>query len=266
MNRLLQAVEPNIDKFGYITQADGDGGDTVLHEADFVFVSYMLWLNGKVTLPELTGVKYRYIFRMEDLEQNGVLRRHVDNSKWYGQWNRMSRDQAHSIIGIAAAGLKGMLNRFYKSHALRGLLFTNNYYGNTDEPKWKLPDVTLFGFWTIELRCAALIGSRLANSILTLLAPFTDLGLLAQSCIRKYIRRRDWYELVEKRDVDTRNHLKALILSKLVNPTWASKRALHVFGPAEEIKEELRIYFRPDANGVTGLGKLWCELVDEVWK
>jgi hypothetical protein len=265
-NRLLEAIEPNIDKFGYIAQLDGDGGDTVLHEADFVFVSYMLWRLGKISLSEYTAVKYRFILRIEHLERYGLIRRHVDTARWYGDYKRGSTDQYYSLIGMAVSGLKGRVSRVIKAHALRLLLFASNIYGNTDTPRIKFPDLMGFGFWGTELRCSALSGSKIAPGVCSLLLPVLDLSLIVNSFFRAVKRELEKEKPIELRDVDVRNHLKALLLANEYCPTKLSRLALHEVGTAEELKLELRTYFRKETGGVYGLGELWCEVIDEVFK
>jgi len=68
----------------------------------------------------------------------------------------MSRDQLTGILSalIAEGNTKASL-RFIAHHALRGFLFAYNTIHNGVKPetaKWKMPDLTLFDFWAMEIR------------------------------------------------------------------------------------------------------------------
>lgn len=268
MNRFLKAVQPNIDKFGIIAQIDGDGGDSILAEADLVFCAYIetaklmtgddsnRFAGVEVLVRFNTLVSQFIILDKSHKPSYGLLRRHPDLSRWYSHWDRGSRDQGHSIIAMALVAPEA-LDAYISNWLRRLFLFTTNTLGNGEAATQpKLPDFTGPGFWAYAIRCRMLTGrSNWLRPLLTVL----DLSLVANSLIRVYWHGRDPGE------TDSRNHLKALGLSKLVGSTFLAKLARKLYknmpikfpdrpgtGPEQEVDD----YFKSN-GGVAGLAELW---------
>ncbi len=135
--------------------------------------------------------------------------RHPDNTKWWGQIDRYSRDQLIPLLSWAA--IKDQKDRIaiqklFASHLEHGLCFAWNTRGNGEmDMPWKLPDITALEIWSLWLRIYKPFGYR---AILWLL----DIEILVNSFIWK-----------SREDRVTRNHMLSHIASKLVSPTWVSR-------------------------------------------
>ena len=145
-----------VDKFGMITTLAGDGGDSAFHMGHYGYLS-------KIPLLEILDLfNYR-----------GKMRRHPDELKWYGDWDRMYRDQSIPlIICLFKYEMFATCFLIFISHLKRGLLFTTNTRrnGTTKENHgevykydrsgkvvkrnydWKLPDITGPSFLSIYIR------------------------------------------------------------------------------------------------------------------
>lgn len=109
--------------------------------------------------------------------------RHPDTSKWWGQPDRMSRDQLIPILCWAIMQDKAdhnLIKKIFISHLKRGLLFAWNTRKNgvIDTP-WKMPDVTSLEIWGLWLRIFKPVGYQL-------LLPLCDLETLVNAVIWKF--------------------------------------------------------------------------------
>jgi len=171
-------VRPYEDKFGMLVQlSNRDGGDTSRNMG-------MYWLGAcaieELSISEYTA-KYAHpgiLFEEADLDfeklqrSDGRMRRHPDIDKWYGAWDRFSRDQMIPVLAAyAALGLKQRAWKFFKDHLKNGwLLFSTNTKHNymyptlkehlaksTPDVQWnysdKMPDLTVWDVWALYIRC-----------------------------------------------------------------------------------------------------------------
>jgi hypothetical protein len=269
---VLDLVKPNIDKFGFLAQSDGDAGDSVLHETDLVFCATVQAQLGQISGREREEIYTRFmslvpqvmILDNHDPKFYGLARRHPDLTKWYSHWDRMSRDQSHFIIALAMSGDTEAFSAFMANWRRRAYLFTTNTLGNSETAtKRKLPDVTLFGFWAIAIRSGLILKSKKASLLKPLLWLF-DLSLLANSLIRVYYYGHD------KNETDSRNHIKAMGLSKLVADTWGAKLSRWLYArmpikfpdrPGTGAQQEVDDYFNSN-GGVRGLAVLYKPVVE----
>jgi hypothetical protein len=158
-SRFYSLIQNFIDSFGVITQKDGDGGDSLQREGMFAFSEYMHYHLGKIDQNQLQSSTDRYTKILKTLEVSwGNFRRHPDTSKWYGQSDRMSRDQLTSnIVAMGVVNQKMLLKTLIGHLLKRCLLFTTNTRGNFVMPgdsgyRWKLPDITGPSIWGAYLR------------------------------------------------------------------------------------------------------------------
>lgn len=276
MNKIIELIAPNIDEFGII--ASRDKGDSPLDCSDTVFTAYIWRRLGLITGDELKEVLNRFnsvvpklmILDNEDPRFYGLCRRHCDTTRWYGDWNRFSRDQGHFILGLALSNNVKALDAFMKSWRRRLYLWTTNTLGNSDTTTArKLPDGTGPGFWAYAIRCKLLSGTfsqRMVVGPYKIIIPLLtalDLSLVIDSLVRVYWHGKD------KNETDSRNHLKALGLSKLVGDTFLAKLARKLYknmpikfpnrpgtGPEQEVDD----YFKSN-GGVVGLAELWKPVI-----
>lgn len=262
-------IQPNIDEFGIL--ASRDKGDSPLDLADALFCSHILNMLGEVS--EASHTKMLMYFR-DCMDQMiiladptdrfyGMARRHPDARHWYGQYNRMSRDQMHWMIALALAD-ETAFRAFIHNWSRRAFLFGTNTQGNSDfDNKIKLPDFTGPGLWAYSIRCIAISKGAPVPKWLKPVLTLMDLEMLANSLIRVY-----WYGK-DRNETDSRNHLKAMGLAKLVGDTWMAKLARRIYqnmpvkfpdrpgsGPQQEIDD----YFNSN-GGVSGLAILWAPVV-----
>jgi len=161
MNKYLQLLQPNIDSFGFITQnasQNWDGGDSSQREGSFALLIEELYNQGKVDSQDMLDIFQRYEKNIDQIKCGlGGLRRHPDQSKWYGQRDVMSRDQWIPNVIACGNGLDAELRYLLLGHMLRALLFTTNTCPDwvmTGGPgyKWQLPDVTVLSSWGLYIR------------------------------------------------------------------------------------------------------------------
>lgn len=134
------------DKWNLIVY-QGDGGDSANRTLNYLIIKSWegnpadLWVSG--TLSMLT---HPYL--------PGIHRRHPDPTKWYSQWNRMSRDQTVPLL--IACGVYNEYSYSFKyilGHIFRLMLFTTNVVDNgIMTGPLKIPDLTGPDFWALEIR------------------------------------------------------------------------------------------------------------------
>lgn len=183
------------------------------------------------------------IFR--DLECPGCkgrFRRHPDSDYWYSDCDRMSRDQTIPLLSAMAIHSPYYLNRHFKDHLSRCLLFTTNTRrngatkanhgmvkgghktGDTYDYSWKMPDITFMDVWAIYIR-----GFR--SWVLWPLLVIFDLQLLANSILIK----------MNPDKVDIMQHTCQILLAKHSMPTPISFLAAE-FINIDDYKDRLNEY------------------------
>jgi hypothetical protein len=229
MIRPYELLKPNVDEFGIL--ASSDKGDSPLDYADACFTTYMQFNLGIISKDEMdevfnqfrTAIPKMMILDNPDPKFYGLARRHCDTTRWFGQYNRMSRDQMHWMLGLALVN-KTAFDAFTSNWSRRAFLFGTNTQGNSDfDNKVKLPDVTLFGMWAYFIRCRAISKNSDLSKLLRLALEILDLSLVANSLIRVYIHGKD------RNETDSRNILKQLGLAKLISDTWCAKLARLIY-------------------------------------
>jgi hypothetical protein len=256
---VIEKFKPYIDSFGLLAQTDGDGGDSAQREGMLLTAAAALLKLGKISLNDYIEVRWRFLGSVQNkiIRSDGKLRRHCDETKWYGQWNRGSRDQAHIIIGMGLANCMEPLERMRLDHQRRLYLFTTNTVANTsDHQKWKLPDLTGPGFWAMWIR--AFNRTHPSQGTLKSILFFMDLSLVANSLIWRFYHLK-----YNKEHTDILNHLQAMIQSKMSLDTPLAKLARWILKSAP-IKEMLKDYFAPSTNGITPLAEVYEPIVDWV--
>lgn len=193
-----------------------EGGDSVNWMGHWLYLS-----NSEATTTNWTIERYIKTFETSP----GAWVRHPDpDMSYYGfaayyknPWNGvLSRDQ---LTGILAALMKSKsikpIARLLLHHALRGFLFAYNTIKNGVDPKtakYRVPDLTLFDIWAMELRAVGAVWTWLRpifNPILTVL----DLHMLLNTIHVNYFDD----------DIDAISFAAKLITSIEHNPTVTSK-------------------------------------------
>lgn len=154
-----------LDMYGTLTQTQPDGsaegGDSVNWTGHFCYLTGAFLFgdidresNKEVAFSEFfEGSRFgAYVRHPDPLLTNNAFGAHYENP-----WNGcISRDQMTGIIAglIAQSSCLAKL-RFVAHHALSLFLFAYNNIANGEDPKtakWRVPDLTLFDIWAIELR------------------------------------------------------------------------------------------------------------------
>lgn len=256
-NKYFDLLKPNIDAFGVITQNahnNWDGGDTTQREGMFICAMWMHYQAGRISAQDWVNAQGRYLNVMNRLQYHAgwSLRRHPDITKWYGDTNRMSRDQLTSNLAGLGYAYPDLLKSLLKKHALRAMLFTTNTRMNaalkgTPEYKWKLPDITFSSIWGAYIR-------GLNWKLLWPLLPIFDLELLVGSLIMVY----------KTKYVPTFNdhlsHQMLLLQSEYRMPSPTSKLAMWIYKKWCKPQAALDAYFRPEMDG-----PLLNDIYREIW-
>jgi hypothetical protein len=228
-----------LDQYEMITTIEKDGGDSAFHEGHYYS---MLELTGNLGYSALVD----YSITATQLQNDeGNIRRHPDESKWYGDWDRGSRDQSIPLlISFFLTGSMRAARNFFKAHLKRALLFaTNNrrngstaenhgkeyYPGRFRDYSWKPADITGPVFWSIYIR-----GFR--NKLLYPLLLIFDLFLLVNTITFNISPR------------EPNQHLLLLFFSKRSFPTPFSYIAYKLLNK-EKVKNELRSYWYSTSHG-----------------
>jgi hypothetical protein len=185
-----------------IVQSDGDGGDTAQREG---FVWFGLFLRRtKLGLADPSYIDLKLSFKdtisLLEIDQSGEFRRHPDPTKWWSDPKKFSRDQQIPIVAaLGVWGLKENLERLWAATVKRGRVCQNgdavgpDHYNLFQRSRSAQLDVDPAG----ELQLLAMAASLMARN--------TD-------------------------DVsDDLNHIVALSVSTLVNPTRTSRKAIKAY-------------------------------------
>lgn len=275
----LDILAPNIDHFGCIAQSDGDGGDTINREGMLLLWSYEAWKQDKIDYKEYCKILSRYRSRFPlhiHKPKSGNLLRHPDPSKWYGQDDRMSRDQwLPNLLATELTDCASEHNELRHGWAKRLFLFTTNTIPNHVMPgdteyHWKVPDLTLFQCWQVLIRASfhdfGVISSlllnildleALANSIMWVLKPKLRQCLDSKKATKSVALLKRMmpkaYEKIEKladklyNDVDILNHFNLLLYCKRRRDTVVSRWARKIFKKHPiGVQKCFDIYFRPE--------------------
>lgn len=259
-------IAANIDVYDVITQnakEDWDGGDTIQREG---MLQCAMWYHrqaGRLSQIEWEWMHVRYLSVIDKLNySNGwSLRRHPNTAKWYGDADRMSRDQLTSNICALGFSDQATLKQLIVKHLLRLGLFTTNTHENgavkgdgsltwsqriqyifglytSAGPiySWKLPDITDPSIWGAYVRG---MNWKLLWPMLWL----SDLVLLVTSLTTIY---------KTKQDPTFCDHLSFQMLMLQAHyqmPTWISKLAMWAYRKYSSPQAALDLYFDPSKNG-----------------
>src|SRR5574337_1104454 len=130
-NKYFDMLNGNIDSFGVITQNANDswdGGDTTQREGMFLCAMKYHYDAGRIGYQDWSDManRYRNVIARLDYDAAWSLRRHPDLTKWYGDPDRMSRDQLTSNLCALGYCDKKELRWLLFRHAMRAMLFTTN--------------------------------------------------------------------------------------------------------------------------------------------
>jgi hypothetical protein len=141
------------DKFGLITQKNGDGGDTCQREGMFIFFIELLFINLLISKTMYFKMKKRFLTAvLPQLEVgNGIYRRHPDSTKWYSNPNNLSRDQQVSLVFSLGIFDEDKLRLLFERHKRRGGFYQNTRR-NWGKEGWKIPDFAGPSHWGQYIR------------------------------------------------------------------------------------------------------------------
>lgn len=232
--KYFSILEPDLEP-GYklIAQRppDYDPGDTAQREGMLALGAYILHRMGEMDDAEFQFIKDRYakvLSLLDDPNHPGLLRRYPNPSYWGGLSDRLSRDQSTpNVVGMGLLNRTALARFFWAHLKFRGLLFTTNTRRNWAWPpghpeydekeyRWKLPDLTFFGFWANYIRG---FNCRLLYPLLWLF----DLDMLVNSAIKV------WYYSKDPTNSDDLNHHVDLYMAELRMPTLWSKLAFWLY-------------------------------------
>ena len=221
-------IQPELDpKFQLITQPPPgyDGGDTAQREGSFALCIALLHDLDQCEGSELLDMADRYakvLTLLNDPNHKGWLRRWPDPSYWGGQSDRFSRDQAiPNVIAMGEMGQRKALKAFILNHLKRALLFSTNTRINAALPgtpayAWKLPDLTVLGFWSLYIRAFR------AWALYPLLLAF-DLDFVVSAAIKVLIYGKD------STNNDDINLINCILQAEHAMPTPWSKLAKWIY-------------------------------------
>jgi hypothetical protein len=260
MNRYLQIMNPAIDSFGLIAQlpqAGRDGGDSAQREGMFLVLSYVAQKNGLISSEEFSEIVSRYLSNYERLQQTcmpGEIRRHVDQTKWYGFNWRMSRDQwTPNAIALGLVAARGKQWNMVLGCFMRLFLFTTNVIPNyvvkgDADYKFKVPDLTVLASWGYMFRWSYIFWPLLL---------ITDLDLLVNSMIWKYRMSNS-----SNTNTDILNHVNSLLQAQVRMPTPWSYLARKML-PVGKVNALLDSYFGSQYG--PAINVIASEVLPKVW-
>ena len=231
-----------VDKWNMITTLYGDGGDSAFHVGHYYYLTNRVDINDACTI----------------VSAKGLMRRHPDETKWYSDWDRMSRDQSIPLL-ISLFNYKLMLTckAVFISHLKRGLLFATNtrrngstkendgeLYGNKfRDYRKKIPDLTGPTFWAIYIRG---FKALYLYPLLLILDLFLFLKVMAFN-----IKPREPNQLLILLEF-SKDHLPTPI-------SWLSNLVLN----KKKVSQELRAYWFKEVNYKNVrpyfIGRLWLD-------
>lgn len=142
----------------------------------------------------------------------GLPVRHPDQSKWWGQTDRFSRDQLIATLCSQIPTKTSLADELFRAHQKNWFCFSWNTRRNgiMDAPA-KSPDLTLFEVWALWIRIYRPLWARLVLWIL-------DLETLAGAIHWRWFRK----------DNVCRNHMLICISGMRSLPTWTMRLAFWV--------------------------------------
>lgn len=245
MRALIQRMANYRDKFGCITQADGDGGDSA-HRMG-AYYTYLVFLS--MTKDPAPGgwisiIPSAYDIDMLEIER-GKWVRNPNPSEWWSRTDTFSRDQAQQILSFLIVG-KGATktHHLYVARKANKFLHFNTY--ETGDGKYKFPDLP----GPIEISMFA--RGLLKNLWLTYIF---DFQLLFDVVVTRYFALKGG-----SKDFDA-NYLGIIIANTEVQPTFWGKWARAIYKKKADVPARLRDYHAegPGRNGIEPLGEIAVE-------
>jgi len=202
-----------------------EGGDSLNWTGHRAF---MHWVGTGSVIDGLEQARLRSFASFDDHKMNGGFYRHPDPqlsnngfaAYYHHPWDGViSRDQFTGLLlYIMTVEDWTVLKIVLQNHMFRFFLFAYNTRKNGKDPHatpWKIPDLTLFDIWALEIRC--IIKCSLLGWILYPLLVLFDFQMLINSILVN-TAREDEKDLV--------SYTGKLISSVVVAPTpfsWLSK-------------------------------------------
>jgi hypothetical protein len=231
------------DRFGLITQANGDGGDSCNRLAHYYAALQILNVPcDDINRHPLDGF-YISVQRLTARLPFGRYRRHADTSMWYGDMDNVTRDQMSPMIATMVLMGTTELLKAHVGLRLRRLLLhfsTHDQVEGSVGYRWKLPDVPS----PTEL---ANIIRGLKLKLLYPLLSVLDLALLHEA------------KAANAANIHEGQMLLNTAVSLRTETTWAARKAAETLdSKADELAKGLRSYYAegPWCNGILPLGEL----------
>lgn len=138
MIKLFKNIERCVDSFGLVAQkpeSGADGGDTANREGYLFLLLRAFGYKVDVTRADIPIELSIAAVSSQLIDDKGRGRRHANEEKWYGDWDRMSRDQYIAfIIGV-------LVNKEYKI-ALK--MIKHHFFGTFRYGRLVIPRMGLF--------------------------------------------------------------------------------------------------------------------------
>lgn len=138
MLKLFKNIERCVDSFGLVAQkpeSGADGGDTANREGYLFLLLRAFGYKVDVTRADIPIESSIAAVSSQLVDNKGRGRRHANEEKWYGDWDRMSRDQYIAfIIGI-------LVNKEYRI-ALK--MIKHHFFGTFRYGRLIIPRMGLF--------------------------------------------------------------------------------------------------------------------------
>lgn len=249
-----------MDHWNLICQGS-DGGDSANRTSIYLLVKS--WENA----PD-SSLWTKLVSYLTRPDYPGILRRHPDPTKWYSDWDRMSRDQTYPFIMAAKEyGDSNTVWSYILGHFLRLFLFTTNIRNNgataandgtiydpVSGTKWnygvKLPDITGPDFWAVEIRALPTLVGVCLYPLLCVLDLYTLFSAM-------FLR---WYNTDQN---DVINHVIMSVFNSKYLPTpftWIMNKFIN---NASDLNRRLAIFF--SGEGQPRMDKLVEGLVNSTF-
>ena len=236
------------DRFGLITQANGDGGDSCNRLAHYYAALAILNVPcDDINRHPLDGF-YISVQRLTARLPFGRYRRHADTSMWYGDMDNVTRDQMSPMIAtMVLFGTTELLRAHVALRVKRAMLHfsTHDQIEGAAGYRLKLPDLPSPTEFANIIRGLKL---KLLYPLLSLL----DLALLHEA------------KVANAANIGEGQLLLNVAVALSTETTWAARKAAATLETkTDELAKGLRSYYAegPWCNGIVPLGELMVQVL-----
>ena len=247
-----------LDGWNLIVTKDKDGGDTAQRMG--MYYSGKQWTAHYNEYDQPLEPEIDYLIgALQHPNKPHIWRRHPDESKWYGDWDRMSRDNMTPIVimlglygytAVLSDFAIGLYKRFsFMTNTRRNWVYKDKVEHDQKEkyakwrPGWKLPDICTFEFWGLIIR-----GLNLWWLYPVLI--LSDLEHLIGAIFRR---------LSSNKDVLNHTMIWCYINKKYRTPLIY---LINRINKKQDLSEKLHRYFSPKTEMWPGMADLYDEVME----